>query len=191
MDASKFLFLAIEHGRLSFERPPKGMKDVIIAIIKKNLEIKSKKTGEIKKIPLKHIELAERIDSSKISSSSIVATFLIGTPPTRERKIYTKIIAKKRKPFYITFQSYWSGWQTDLHDEFYSILKSQIKKIQKEEEIAKLKEIQKTIDIIYMNIPSQTRLTALKCPNCQAPLEFMPPCTCEYCGVMIELMKRK
>ncbi len=42
---------------------------------------------------------------------------------------------------------------------------------------------------VYINIPPQTKITALKCPNCQAPLEFMPPCTCEHCGVLIELLK--
>ncbi len=186
MDRSKFLFLTTKHGRLSFERPPKGMKDVIIAITRKNLEIKSKKTGEIKKIPLKQIEMAEKIDSSK---TSYVGTALFGTPPTQDRKIYTKIIAKKRKPFYITFISGMSGWQVDLHDEFYSILKSRIDKIEKESELQKLKELQKPTNVFYINIPPQTKLAALKCPSCQAPLEYMPPCKCEHCGVMIELMK--
>ncbi len=29
-------------------------------------------------------------------------------------------------------------------------------------------------------------MSMLKCPNCRAPLTKKPPCTCEYCGVMIE-----
>ncbi|MFX0141424.1 MAG: PCI domain-containing protein [Candidatus Hodarchaeota archaeon] len=42
---------------------------------------------------------------------------------------------------------------------------------------------------VYITIPPRTKLTALKCPSCQAPLDYMPPCKCEHCGVMIELMK--
>ncbi|MHA1757928.1 MAG: hypothetical protein ACTSVV_14230 [Promethearchaeota archaeon] len=41
----------------------------------------------------------------------------------------------------------------------------------------------------YINIKPQQKLTALKCPNCQAPLEYLPPSKCEHCGVMIELLK--
>ncbi|NVM03038.1 MAG: hypothetical protein HWN67_11915 [Candidatus Helarchaeota archaeon] len=42
---------------------------------------------------------------------------------------------------------------------------------------------------VYITIPPRTKLTALNCPNCKAPLDYMPPCKCEHCGVMIELMK--
>ena len=47
----------------------------------------------------------------------------------------------------------------------------------------------KIADTVYITIPPRTKLTALKCPSCQAPLDYMPPCKCEHCGVMIELMK--
>ncbi len=31
------------------------------------------------------------------------------------------------------------------------------------------------------------KLTLLKCPNCNAPLESKPPCKCDHCGVLIEI----
>ena len=47
----------------------------------------------------------------------------------------------------------------------------------------------KIAETVYITIPPRTKLTALNCPNCKSPLELMPPCNCEHCGVMIELMK--
>ncbi len=35
----------------------------------------------------------------------------------------------------------------------------------------------------------KAKLTALKCPSCNAILKERPPCKCEYCGAMIELMR--
>ena len=32
-------------------------------------------------------------------------------------------------------------------------------------------------------------LGVLKCPNCGAPLNSMPPCKCEHCGIMVVLKK--
>ena len=71
----------------------------------------------------------------------------------------------------------------ELNDEFHSILKSQLDKMQKEKEFEELKKLQKTTNVFYTNVPPQTKLsalTALKCPSCQAPLEYMPPCKCEH-----------
>ncbi|MHA1784664.1 MAG: hypothetical protein ACTSVY_03500 [Candidatus Helarchaeota archaeon] len=42
---------------------------------------------------------------------------------------------------------------------------------------------------VYLAIPPNTALTALKCPACKAPLKFMPPCNCEQCGILIELLR--
>ncbi len=183
------LFFAEKHGRYSVQRPPKGLKDSFIKISKENLTIAIKISGERIRVPLINIDVAERIDSSK---TSYVGTALFGTPPVQQRKIYTKIITKTGQSFYVTFISGMSGWQVELHDEFYAILRSQLDRIQKEKELEELKKMQKPTNVFYINIPPQTKLsalTALKCPSCQAPLEYMPPCKCEHCGVMIELMK--
>ncbi|MFX0137972.1 MAG: PCI domain-containing protein [Candidatus Hodarchaeota archaeon] len=33
------------------------------------------------------------------------------------------------------------------------------------------------------------KLTAMKCPNCNAPLESKPPCKCDHCGIIVDIMK--
>ena len=98
-------------------------------------------------------------------------------------------MSKNGPQFYVTFYSEFFGVQHHLVNEFYNTLKVQIDKVKREEEMKILTESQKGTNIFYINIPPQTRLTAIKCPSCQAPLELMPPCKCEHCGVMIELMK--
>ncbi|MFX1451978.1 MAG: hypothetical protein ACFFCM_14130 [Promethearchaeota archaeon] len=183
------LFYAEQHGRYSTERPPKGLKDAFITITSKRLFIQIKYPKQIIEVPLIEIVVAEKIDSSKMDYTG---TVLVGAPPTQKRKVYTNITAKSASPFYITFYSNMSGWQIELHDEFYAILKSQLDNIEKEKELERLKEMQKPTNVYYINIPPQMKLSALaalKCPSCQAPLEYMPPCKCEHCGVMIELMK--
>ncbi|MFX0133430.1 MAG: hypothetical protein ACFFDN_07295 [Candidatus Hodarchaeota archaeon] len=50
-----------------------------------------------------------------------------------------------------------------------------------------LKAIKNLSDTVFLKIPPQTKLKMLKCPGCQAPLEYMPPCKCEHCGARIEL----
>jgi len=53
-----------------------------------------------------------------------------------------------------------------------------------------LRETTPTVEqTVYITIPPRTKITALNCPNCNAPMEYIPPCKCEHCGVMIELMK--
>ena len=34
------------------------------------------------------------------------------------------------------------------------------------------------------------KLSELKCPNCKKPVEYMPPCECENCGIMIDVKKK-
>ncbi|NVM01190.1 MAG: PCI domain-containing protein [Candidatus Helarchaeota archaeon] len=79
-----------------------------------------------------------------------------------------------------------------------NIIESELKKILQDNKIKGrlisdriiLREAPSTVEqTVYLTIPPKTRLTALKCPNCQAPLDFMPPCKCEHCGVMIEITK--
>ncbi len=50
-----------------------------------------------------------------------------------------------------------------------------------------VKTVQKISNALLLKVSPQTKLNMLKCPGCKAPLEYMPPCKCEHCGVMIEL----
>lgn len=91
----------------------------------------------------------------------------------------------------------WGGHSIpEMGEEFYRLLNAQMEKIKEKEKLNTvlkgIQEIKETntvnTNIFHIHIPPRTRLTALKCPNCQAPLELMPPCNCEHCGVLIELI---
>ncbi|MHA1299741.1 MAG: hypothetical protein ACTSO9_09930 [Candidatus Helarchaeota archaeon] len=50
---------------------------------------------------------------------------------------------------------------------------------------------EKPSQAIILSIPPQTKLSTLRCPRCNAPLTFMPPCKCDNCQVFIELDNNK
>lgn len=46
------------------------------------------------------------------------------------------------------------------------------------------------LQIMTIEIPPGTKLSDLKCPNCNAKIVYMPPCECESCGIMIDVKRR-
>ena len=102
------------------------------------------------------------------------------------------IFLKDGTTIYIVFWStLWGGmWKPNLNSEFFSTLKVQLDKIKDQASLKQLEKIAKPANIFYINIEPKTRFATLICPSCQAPLEYMPPCKCEHCGVMTELMKK-
>ena len=67
--------------------------------------------------------------------------------------------------------------------EFFNINEDFIEKIVKKLVLNKEIEAKLHSDCITLQ---KSDFEPIKCPNCHAPLEKVPPCKCEHCGFLIE-----
>ncbi len=200
--SSKEKFVIFKHRKIRYSLkgpinqiiPKEQAINARLELTNQDLIIKPKDTKlDLIKIPIGEIESFNRLK--------------IYIKPTKFEENQLEILTKDKRKFYIFFERitvtkkskngifYQRGVNVydDLSLQFWEHLVQLIDYPKIKDEKEKQKELFRKIEKFFIEMPSKIKiseLAALKCPSCKAPLQYLPPCECEHCGVLIELKRQ-
>ncbi|MFX0132571.1 MAG: hypothetical protein ACFFDN_02875 [Candidatus Hodarchaeota archaeon] len=131
----------------------------------------------------------EKITILEIPSNQIKSLMFFTHPKDSTKRQYEIKLENKSK-IYLLFDGGPGNFWSMMYDYILmpKFMKEGEKYAKEFEGLVEGVKIIKTIsNSIYVDIPPKTKLAFLKCPACNAPLEYMPPCECVHCGVRIEI----